>query len=1007
MKKYTKCYFFNKSAWIFAGLFFISFSLFAGEIIVNPGKTEVAFERGNYQGFAFHVTLSSLQFRDVQTREGTFTELFVPGYGFANVIGDPKLPVYRKLIEIPEGASFQVTVTNEQYREYDMVPNGMNFPVIPAQASVSKNVTDPDQLPFVVNAATYQLNQWLGGPLVTVSGVGTLRSVHLGRIDVSPVQYNPVTGRLRIYERLDVSVVFLNGNIPGTLLLKGKTYSPCFNNLYAQLPNYQAPDTLITSGPVTYVIVFPRMFEDSLQKLVRWKFKKGFHVIQAYTDDPAVGNTKTSIKAYLQNLYLNPPAGVEPPSFVVLVGDVAQIPAWTTGGHPSDLEYCEYTGDNIPEVFYGRFSASSLVQLQPYIDKTVEYEEYSMPDDSFLGEATMVAGADATNGPLYGNGQINYGTTYYFNTAHNILSHTYLQPEPSGGNYSQQIRQNVSDGVAIANYTAHGSEAGWSDPQFVISQIPPLQNDHKYCLMIGNCCKTSNFSVNCFAEEITRAAHKGALGYIGCSDYSYWDEDYWWAVGFKSVSTNPSYNAAHLGAYDVTFHDHGESTDDWYVTMGQMVVGGNLAVEESGSSLKQYYWETYCLMGDPSVSVYYSVPPVLTASYPTVVVTGTDQIIVNTEPYAYAGLTINDTVILDAKTANAAGVAELNFTPFVDPTTESLVITKQNRQPHLGTITVIPASGAYVLLDSFTVDDSIGGNNNHLADFTESVLLDVTVTNLGLVPSGNVTGLLSTLDTNITITSNVFDFGIVPPGGTTTGTGAFAVTVKDNVADQHIAQCNLELTDGTSTWTSTLNLLLNAPVLSIGNVIVQDPAPGGNNNGILDSGESATLKIRVYNNGHAGVNNTIAHVTVMPGSQPYILVTNPNYFLGTLHVNYIAFTFTDVIINGITPPGTTVSLDYLLTAGGSNQYSAGQLISLVVGEVPQYLMTSGTVTTCSGNFYDTGGPAANYSDNEDITMTFEPATTGAQVSLAFSDFSVEPQANCAYDYLKIYDGPST
>ena len=76
--------------------------------------------------------------------------------------------------------------------------------------------------------------------------------------------------------------------------------------------------------------------------------------------------------------------------------------------------------------------------------------------------------------------------------------------------------------------------------------------------MIGNCCKTSNYSIDCFAKEVTRTAQKGALGYIGCSDYSYWDEDFWWACGYKTVTTNPVYDPQHLGAYDVTFHDHGE-----------------------------------------------------------------------------------------------------------------------------------------------------------------------------------------------------------------------------------------------------------------------------------------------------------------------------------------------------------------------------------------------------------------------------------------------------------------
>ncbi len=59
------------------------------------------------------------------------------------------------------------------------------------------------------------------------------------------------------------------------------------------------------------------------------------------------------------------------------------------------------------------------------------------------------------------------------------LSHTYLQPEPGGGNYSANIRQNVSDGVGYGNYTAHCSSSGWADPSFSISHIAALTNAHQ------------------------------------------------------------------------------------------------------------------------------------------------------------------------------------------------------------------------------------------------------------------------------------------------------------------------------------------------------------------------------------------------------------------------------------------------------------------------------------------------------------------------------------------------
>jgi PKD repeat protein len=67
------------------------------------------------------------------------------------------------------------------------------------------------------------------------------------------------------------------------------------------------------------------------------------------------------------------------------------------------------------------------------------------------------------------------------------------------------------------------------------------------------------------------------------------------------------------------------------------------------------------------------------------------------------------------------------------------------------------------------------------------------------------------------------------------------------------------------------------------------------------------------------------------------------------------------------------------------------------------LMQNGSMTTCSGIFYDSGGPDSNYANSLTYTMTFYPETEGAFMSVAFSQFNTEPD----FDYLYIYDGTST
>lgn len=71
-----------------------------------------------------------------------------------------------------------------------------------------------------------------------------------------------------------------------------------------------------------------------------------------------------------------------------------------------------------------------------------------------------------------------------------------------------------------------------------------------------------------------------------------------------------------------------------------------------------------------------------------------------------------------------------------------------------------------------------------------------------------------------------------------------------------------------------------------------------------------------------------------------------------------------------------------------------------------YNMSNTSVTTTSGNFYDSGGNSSSYGNNQNFTKTF---CTGNANSIAFdfTSFSLQSSTNCANDRLVIYDGPNT
>jgi hypothetical protein len=424
--------------------------------------------------------------------------------------------------------------------------------------------------------------------------------MRLGKIAISPIEYYANDNKITVHTSVTLRIKYKNPNWDKTDKIKKKLKSPAFDGLNNQVLNGEsrAQEDDLVKYPIKYAIVADRMFEAQLATFIQWKTKKGFTVELGYTD--TIGSTTTAIKNWIEGLY-NAGTPEDPaPSFVLLVGDAQQIPAWSgsAGSHITDLRYCEFTGDDFPEIYYGRFSAQNTTELQPQIDKTLEYEQYTMPDPSYLGEVTLVSGVDSGYADPYGNGQINYGTNNYFNAAHGISPHVWLYPDSDAPSARTDIIQTVNDGVGFYNYTAHCGHTGPSDPAFTTSDIDNLTNAHMYLLGIGNCCLSNTFGTNystpCFGEKWLQAENKGGIGWIGGTNSTYWDEDYWWGVGYGPIDgSGPDYSETGIGAYDGTFHDHGEPVTRHYTSNGGIIFAGCMAVTESGSSRDQYYWEIY------------------------------------------------------------------------------------------------------------------------------------------------------------------------------------------------------------------------------------------------------------------------------------------------------------------------------------------------------------------------------------------------------------------------------
>lgn len=878
-----------------------------GTIRLGQTPNAVQLMRSSDDGLSIRYAVEALDYNEIETPNGTYTDLSIRDYAYTNITGMPRLPLIRQIISVPERATVQFELKNAQTMTTNLRAYGLENPILPRQESVAK-CEDASSIEMKINEAFYAARGWTGYEIVAVEELGHARGERLFAVDFSPVRYNPASGEIEVTYAGVLEISFIGADHAATADLKARTWSPVYNSMFkASVLNFRedATRTSLNRHPLSYVVITPSSFVSALQPFIDWKKVEGYNMIVATTEQ--IGTSANQIKTYLQGLWSSATAENPAPSYVLFVGDVAQIPAntGTTASHVTDLTYVRLQGtDHIPEMYYGRFSATTAAEVTNIVNKTLMYEQYTMPDDTYLSKVVLIAGVDSSWSTTHANGQINYGTTNYFNASNGIVSNTYLYP--ASGSSASQIVANASEGRGYLNYTAHGSETSWYEPSFTISNVNSLQNTDKYSVVVGNCCVTNAFNTSvCFGEAWLRGQNKGAVAYIGGTNNTYWDEDYYWGVGYKPpvVGTGSPFIANRTGAYDAMFHSHNEAFADWASNPGSTIFMGNMAVVASNSSRINYYWEIYSVMGDPSLGIYLGIPPVNNANVAPTAFIGMSSMEMTVEPYTYAALSMNG-VLHGVGLADAQGNLTLSYTPFTEPGTAKLVLTRSRLRPTFINIDVVPNEGPYVMVSSVVVNDG----NNAIAEAGETINLDLNLSNVGIQNATSLTATISTGNPYVSFQSTTANLPNVNAGGTAVVNSAFTVMIDPLIPDQTSVVFDIAVTDGTNIWNSTRTIVVNAPHVQILNVGFQD----GNGNGFNESGETITVSVNLQNTGHMTAEGGTAVLYL--GSTQATLGSTSFVLPGIPAEQVIPISFTVTLAQGIAD-GTMIPIGLAYTAG--------------------------------------------------------------------------------------------
>ena len=509
-----------------------------------------------------------------------FTLIQIDDSGFHNVIGQAKLPMIRKMIEIPYETNPLIKINTIKSKSIRLSELQLPHKIIPKQSPKEK--LEFSQQNYDIDEKYYTTNSFLPKEIVTLKEIGTIRGRRFALMELAPIQYNPTKGVIHIIQHCDITLTLPKSNIPSTIKQIQKYTSPSFEQLFETLfLNYGYYENFAknTRDQEGYLIIVDDLFYDEIIPLSNWKESLGFETTTTNTSDIPGGPTANNIKLYIKNAYTN---WSIPPSYVLLVGDTPQIPAFTGSvcGTETDSYYARMDDDIFPDIYISRFPASTELHVQTMVNKTKYYEQGDFPSNHWIKKGAFIASND--------QGGLAEDT-------HNYVINTHLQPngytcdkiyESTGGD-TQDISDALNEGRSLCIYSGHGSPSGWACVPFYQSDVNALTNDGMYPFVCSHACSTNTYEDSeCFGETWLRAEQKGGLAFWGSSCSTYWDEDdvierrvfdAWWYDGMDRIG-----QMTDKGMYDAYMQNPG------------------LEIER--------FMESYNVMGDSSVKIWSDDP---------------------------------------------------------------------------------------------------------------------------------------------------------------------------------------------------------------------------------------------------------------------------------------------------------------------------------------------------------------------------------------------------------------
>ena len=862
------------------------------------------------------------------------------GITVPNEYGEPDLPTFNRFVAIPQGAKAVVEVR----RTRNECITGIN--IAPSQGSQAENDPVP---PLKKDTKTYSIDAFYPETSYIVTEPQQLRGVDVIHLGLSPFQFNPVTRELAVHHKMDIEIRFEGGNGHfGDDRLRSPYWDPILQNNILNYDclapiDYDARRQEWSRTHATgceYLILTPDndAFVEAAQELADFRIRQGIltKVMRiSETEAPIYG----MLKSWFQQIYFDWDI---PPAAVCIIGESGYntqqfVPGYVTphyieGNIISDNPYADVNDDGLPDICFTRLIAQNESELPLFIGKQIEYESNPVIDDYYYAHPLTAAAWQTAlwfqitiatiSGYLTQHGKqpvrVNeiYGSeglSDSWSTASGTSSvvsyfgpegHGYIPANPNElggwtGGTPDDVITAINNGAFLVQHRDHGWNTLWFQPNIKTEHFGSIDNAGKMTYLISINCRTGMYNVSpeCFTEALIRMTRNGQnAGIVGAiaptgQTYSFANDILLWGIwDLFDSSFLPEYGP---------LTDH---IDTWMPAFAN--VSGKYFLEtqvfpSTNEVTRLTTYNTFHTHGDAFLRIFTESPQPIETEHEAAISCFTPFHITAPEGTQIALTSSYGGQLHILATAIGTGQEQtLTVMEHIPDGSIRLTITGQNLMRYEEDIPIQPIDRAFVLVDSIDIN---GGNLS--LHYNQSAATDITLTNIGTEGCQGGTVTITADSEYLTVTQGETSFTALAPHESLTIEDAFTFELSDAVPDRTQIPIIITSHFGDETYEQEYYIMALSPNITAQLIGIDDT--GGNENGLLDPGEYATLTFRVTNNGQYLANQP--HISLQH-KDGYVRVVTPEQTLNDLEIDQSADVNFEVFVEFIAGAVTNIDL---------------------------------------------------------------------------------------------------